>query len=241
LVEIGRPYLISTTEIPIELYRQFDQEYAYPVFDKGYSSEAISGLHPATGLDWYMAANFCNWLTLQQGMLAADCCFVIDADAAETSSQSGSPSGSGTVSTSPPTIRLVENWRDRKGFRMPTEAEWEYSCQTEMPTVWSCGWSGEPTILGAYAWYRDSINDEYSTRRVASLKPNSIGLFDMHGNANEITLEQQSNAFPDDVNGAYFAVKGGAYFSPNFNLTPSAIRRSPLHAPNYGFRIVQSE
>ncbi|MDR0704607.1 MAG: SUMF1/EgtB/PvdO family nonheme iron enzyme [Planctomycetaceae bacterium] len=67
------------------------------------------------------------------------------------------------------------------GYRLLTEAEWEYTCRAGSITPWCYG--DQVMEVGDYAWHYD--NSSMETHPVGEKKPNSWGLFDMHGNVME--------------------------------------------------------
>lgn len=87
-------------------------------------------------------------------------------------------------------------------YRLPTEAEWEYACRAGSTTAYAFG--DDPQELDQYAWYYDNSNEKY--QKVGQKKPNRWGLYDMHGNVSEWTLDQ---FLPD-----YFARLGGGAENP---------------------------
>ena len=71
--------------------------------------------------------------------------------------------------------------RERRVYRLPTEAEWEYCCRGGNESVYSYG--DDSAVLSLYAWY--SRNSKAELNAVKSRKPNPFGLFDCHGNVSE--------------------------------------------------------
>jgi formylglycine-generating enzyme required for sulfatase activity len=131
----------------------------YRRFDEGYlSSErfAPSPDCPATRISWHQAAAYCNWLSKQEGIPEDQWCYEIEGDQ----------------------TRLKKGYLSLTGYRLPTEAEMEYATRAGSVTARYFGETED--LLPKYAWYQK--NSQERTWPVGSLKPNDLGLFDVHGN-----------------------------------------------------------
>ena len=106
------------------------------------------------------------------------------------------------------------NAKTNGGYRLPTEAEWEYACRAGTTTAYSFG----DTITPKDANFFDSmIEPSGSTKQVGSYKPNAFGLYDMHGNVWE-WCEDWHGEYPFAVtdpkgpaNGEYRVLRGGSF------------------------------
>jgi hypothetical protein len=121
--------------------------------------------YPINGTTYLLAAEFLNWLSLQDG-IASD----------QYAYKPGKPG-------EPPFVP-ADNQLDRMGYRLLTDREFEQACRAETTTSRYYGTSA--ALLSRYAWCSPTPNDEIITNHVGRLKPNELGLFDMLGNVAEL-------------------------------------------------------
>ena len=104
------------------------------------------------------------------------------------------------------------------GYRLPTEAEWEYACRAGTTTPYYLG--GDPRKLGGAAWFKE--NAEKKTHPVAQKQPNPWGLCDMTGNVaewcNDVYDKDYYKGSPaanprGPAKGKLYALRGGGWAS----------------------------
>jgi serine/threonine protein kinase len=116
--------------------------------------------HPVQQVSWYDAVKYCNWLSLREGLQPR------------------------YVRTGQKELNEYDNqyydaWRQipgASGYRLPTEAEWEYACRAGSMTMFSTG--DDESLLSGYA----QMLTTYKAAIGGAKLPNAWGLFDAHGN-----------------------------------------------------------
>ena len=89
-------------------------------------------------------------------------------------------------------MSIPANVLERTGYRLPTEAEWEYACRAGAVT--SRYYGNSINLLNAYAWYQANSKEHAWT--CGSLLPNDLGLFDMLGNEFEWVQDNTMRKMP---------------------------------------------
>ena len=147
--------------------------------------------YPAYYVRWYDALVYCNKRSMAEGLTP---CYSIDG--------STDPVVWGDVPTSSNrTWNAVEcNW-NANGYRLPTEAEWEYAARAGDNTVDSLTYSGTSDVnkLGEYAWYYD--NSDSTTHEVGKKEANAFGLYDMSGNVWEWCWNWYTDSYDEETEG----------------------------------------
>ena len=157
---IGRSFELAAKEVSIQQYETFRKDANLPSIT-GTERYTPTADCPMISVMWYEAAQYCNWLSGQEGIGEDQWCYL--------------PASSGEYAEG---MRPASDFLSRTGYRLPTEAEWEYACRAFAVTSRHYGQTEE--LLGKYAWYQDNSNSR--SWPVGSLKPNDLGFFDIHGN-----------------------------------------------------------
>jgi formylglycine-generating enzyme required for sulfatase activity len=155
---VGRVVAIGMHEVTVAQFLEFRPQHNV---DKVYSPTADS---PVNSVTWYDAAAYCNWLSEQENIAASDWCY--------------EPGDAGYTEG----MRIKPNFAELRGYRLLTEAEWEFGCRGGTQTSRYFGETDR--LLGAYAWYTKNSGDEL-IQPVSALRPNGAGLFGLYGNAFE--------------------------------------------------------
>ncbi|GAA4443390.1 SUMF1/EgtB/PvdO family nonheme iron enzyme [Pontibacter saemangeumensis] len=116
------------------------------------------------------------------------------------------------------------------GFRLPTEAEWQFACQAGTNTIRY----GE---LKEIAWYK--ANSGNQTHAVGGKEPNNWGLYDMLGNV----WEWCSDMYDETVYGSYRILRGGGWCDEARSVMATTRRRShpiSFKIDDLGFRIAKN-
>ncbi|MFM8892397.1 MAG: SUMF1/EgtB/PvdO family nonheme iron enzyme, partial [Planctomycetia bacterium] len=233
---IGRTFAIANKPITIEQYREFDPTYDVPA-----RFERLPHL-PAVRINWHMAAAFCNALSRKEGIPEEQWCYepvVGDAGGA---------------------MRSKKNLLSLHGYRLPTEAEIEYSTRAGSTTERHYGESND--LLAKYAWY--ASNSDGMTWPVGTLKPNDLGLFDTMGNVLEwsqnvyhadsrqrtatgVTLDdveqEPESAGEDAMNSVFRAQRGGSFLHSRWQSRSAARTTYSLMDDTtdyFGFRVART-
>ncbi len=216
---IARIYAMSAHEVNVGQWREFQKDNPPAEL----SREKYKNLPdkapdlPVLKINWFEAAQYCNWLNEREGIPENQWCYIPHPEKGYA-----------------PGMQVKPSFWKLTGYRLPTEPEWEFACRGG--SMASRCYGANELLLGKYAWYQFNSNDHAGA--VGVLKPNQFGFFDMHGNASEWCFDSFDNYHyktTDAVDHPFFVsplttaqrtLRGGGYYD-----LPKYVRSSH----RYGF------
>lgn len=195
----------------------------YEVTQKQY--EEIMGKHsssfsgddyPVDNVTWYEAIDFCNRLSEREGLQLVYTIFKNTQD----------PDNYNIFDEN----RYLIEWNiNANGYRLPTSSEWEIACRAGGRTAYNTG----KTIKLDQANFGGSFSDNNThIMPVGCFKPNSWGLYDMHGNVDEWCW--------DMLNNMGRVVRGGSWYDESYNLRSGRVAINTPTGKSIGFRLARN-
>jgi formylglycine-generating enzyme required for sulfatase activity len=220
-VQIDYPFAVATKLVTVAEFKKL-----CPGFKHDFNSQYSPGPDtPVNGVSWYEAAEYCNRLSDKEKIPKDQWCY--------------QPNAKGEYAEG---MKLKANYQRLLGYRLPREAEWEHACRAGTVTPWSHG--SDEALLGSYAWY--AANSNSTMQVVGKLKPNGLGLFDIHGNAWQWCQDVYGDKYMKDnltIKSNMDRVLRGGSFSHIAGVARSAFRNryEPANRDLYvGFRVART-
>jgi formylglycine-generating enzyme required for sulfatase activity len=194
-VELTRPFAVLDREVTLE------ELIAYQPYHQGYMKQFDAKPTDAGyAAHWYDSIDFCRWLGQQSGL--------------EESEQAYADPQTLDEKEYPRELNPVANWAprdwplnlDRRGFRLPTESEWEVASRAGGRSAY--GFGSEVGLLNQFGWFLENSGKHVHPPR--ELRPNLRGLFDLHGNLFEWTHDWYGN-YDSELLVDPLGVKRGSY------------------------------
>lgn len=212
--DIGYDFAISSNEVTFANFLKFRPQHLV----KG---TAANSNHPVYMVSWYLAASYCNWLSKQAGI--------------DTDQWVYAPSPKGGFVDG---MTIKTDYRELTGYRLPSDAEWNHACRAGTNSMFSYG---EPeSLMGRYG--NTVATSAGLSQDVATLLPNRLGLFDMHGGLWEWCLDSRKGPLSPVRSQVARVQRGGSYGVRPWNARSDRRGGNPAtYKDNFvGFRVAQS-
>jgi serine/threonine protein kinase/formylglycine-generating enzyme required for sulfatase activity len=228
-VTLTRSFALLDREITFEELSAFSPQYAeFMKQVDAAPNDAGFGTH------WYDSVAFCRWLGQEMGLAETDQCY---ADP-ETLDKEQYP-------RDPQETSFPRNWPldvSKRGFRLPTESEWEVMARGGSRT--SYGYGSEVALLDRFGWFNENSGKKVHPGR--EKRPSVRGLYDLLGNLYEWTHDWQGafGASPQTdplgaKTGTSRVIRGGSwgYVAANCRSASRYVDSPMYRNANYGFRL----
>ena len=186
--------------------------------------------HPILWVSWYSACRFCDWLSRKESLPPV---YVFT-----------KPSKKGLA----PEVLMARPFDG--GYRLPTEAEWEYAARAGTTTAYSFGDNDRLYNRYAFSYYFNPFSGAFNNDAVLARKPNPWGLHQMHGNVADWCWDRYAKRYdPNQVVDPTGAVvgrlrveRGGAIrLPPRYGRSASRMMSHPCTTRfDLGFRVVRN-